>query len=171
MYSVYNFHLIADFKLLISLRFWKKLFDDNMDKCVHTEAISEHVNLSSTYSPKALLSGEYVYCDCSSKDCVLNIGTDVKDTIDWKDCLNALKTGKRKCVSGLKLFRKCYYDICRVVAIVLSEYQKLYLLNFSVYVTLYTYNLYYMLNTSVSNSWLTVLYDNYYSCMYNYLLI
>ena len=39
------------------------------------------------------------------------------------------------------------------VAIVLSEYQKLYLLNFSVYVTLYTYNLYYMLNTSsVSNS-------------------
>ena len=38
------------------------------------------------------------------------------------------------------------------VAIVLSEYQKLYLLNFSVYVTLYTYNLYYMLNTSTSVS-------------------
>ena len=131
MYSAYNFHLIADFKLLISLRFWKKLFDDNMDKCVYTEAISEHVNLSSTYSPKASLSptpedvklsevgeskasGEYVYCDCSSKDCVLNVGTDLKDTVDWKDCLNALKTGKRKCVSGLKLFRKCSYDMCRV---------------------------------------------------------
>lgn len=59
-------------------------------------------------------SVEYIYCDCSGKSCDLNVPSYVKDTINWKDCGNILNTGKKRCTSGLKLFQKCSYDVCRV---------------------------------------------------------
>ena len=68
---------------------------------------------SNSILPSTSEEVEYVYCDCASKDCVLKVEVDAKESTEWKDCNNVLKTGKRKCTSGLKLFQKCNYDVCR----------------------------------------------------------
>ena len=102
-------------------RFWKKLFEDNFEKCEHTamETIFNGKEVTATLTnshsilPSTSEEVEYVYCDCASKECQLKVEVDGKERTEWKDCNNVLKTGKRKCTSGLKLFQKCNYDVCR----------------------------------------------------------
>ena len=50
---------------------------------------------STSILPSTSEEVEYVYCDCASKDCQLKVEVDAKDTTEWKDCNNVLKTGKK----------------------------------------------------------------------------